>query len=74
MPIFEKIKQKTFAQKFHKFQRILGEFSVKFRRAVGDLKNRGHTGKRTAECWFQNKGICIFIEIVWDNCFCLKVE
>ena len=32
------------------------------------------TGKGTAECWSKKKGSCIFIEMVWDNCVCLKVK
>ena len=30
--------------------------------------------KGTTECWSQKKRSCIFIEMVWNNCVCLKVK
>ena len=43
-------------------------------REIGKEDNKYGTGKGTAECLSQNKGRCIFIEMVWDNCFCLQVR
>ena len=38
------------------------------------FENSVPTGKGTAEWWSQKKGSCIFIEMDWDNCVCLKIE
>ena len=49
-------------------------FFSSYTKALGISCREAHTGKGTAECWSQKKGSCIFIEMVWDNCVCLKVK